>query len=152
LTLGSKETALRTRRLVLIVPLTATLAFAACGGSSSPSDSPSTSPSSGSGGSSGPAGGATAVKETEYKLNPTNATVTLKGATAAIEVSNDGKIVHALALEKAGPGGKDIESGNIQPGASKSLKLKLKPGTYEWYCPIDGHKKLGMVGKITVKG
>jgi hypothetical protein len=27
-----------------------------------------------------------------------------------------------------------------------------KNGTYEMYCPVDGHKALGMKGKLTVGG
>ncbi|MEA2255744.1 MAG: Copper binding protein plastocyanin/azurin family, partial [Solirubrobacteraceae bacterium] len=27
-----------------------------------------------------------------------------------------------------------------------------KKGTYEWYCPIDGHRGRGMEGKIAVAG
>jgi uncharacterized cupredoxin-like copper-binding protein len=41
----------------------------------------------------------------------------------------------------------------LQPGQSATLKVKLsKAGSYTWYCPIDNHKQMGMVGKITVKG
>ena len=39
----------------------------------------------------------------------------------------------------------------LQPGQSDTLKVKLnKPGSYEWYCPIDNHKQMGMKGEITV--
>ncbi len=143
---------MRTERLIAVAPIVAALALSACGGSNDSSGSGSAAAPSATSGSAASPAGAVSVKETEYKLNPADGTVTLKGGIATIEVSNDGKIVHSLALEKAGPGGKDVESKTIQPGASTTLKLKLKPGTYEWYCPIDGHKKLGMVGKITVKG
>jgi uncharacterized cupredoxin-like copper-binding protein len=29
--------------------------------------------------------------------------------------------------------------------------VNLKPGKYEFYCPIANHKALGMEGEITVK-
>ena len=36
---------------------------------------------------------------------------------------------------------------------SATLKVELnKPGTYEFYCPIDGHKQQGMKGQIKVAG
>jgi uncharacterized cupredoxin-like copper-binding protein len=40
---------------------------------------------------------------------------------------------------------------NIEPGKSATLKVDItKPGTYEFYCPIDGHKQQGMKGEIKV--
>jgi uncharacterized cupredoxin-like copper-binding protein len=27
----------------------------------------------------------------------------------------------------------------------------VKAGTYEYYCPVDGHKAAGMTGKLTVQ-
>jgi uncharacterized cupredoxin-like copper-binding protein len=37
-------------------------------------------------------------------------------------------------------------------GGSAKLTVDLnKPGTYEMYCPVDGHREMGMEGEITVK-
>jgi uncharacterized cupredoxin-like copper-binding protein len=30
------------------------------------------------------------------------------------------------------------------------VTVDLKPGTYEFYCPVDGHKAGGMKGELTV--
>ncbi len=35
-------------------------------------------------------------------------------------------------------------------GASKTLKLNLKPGTYTFYCSVPGHRQGGMEGTLTV--
>jgi heme/copper-type cytochrome/quinol oxidase subunit 2 len=41
----------------------------------------------------------------------------------------------------------------VEPGASATLEADLdKPGTYTWYCPLDGHRGKGMSGSITVGG
>jgi plastocyanin len=93
--------------------------------------------------------GATTVRvtETEFKLNPADPTIK-KSGRVTFEVVNKGKVAHSLEVE-----GKGIEKripGTIAPGASKKLTLTLKPGKYEWYCPVDGHKGLGMKGDITV--
>jgi plastocyanin len=39
----------------------------------------------------------------------------------------------------------------VQPGGTSKVTLKLKPGKYEYYCPVTGHKAAGMKGKLTVK-
>jgi plastocyanin len=35
-------------------------------------------------------------------------------------------------------------------GGSRSLELKLKPGTYTFYCSVPGHRQAGMEGTLTV--
>jgi plastocyanin len=69
--------------------------------------------------------------------------------TVRFIVTNDGSIPHAFEVEGAGI---ERETGTIQPGASDTLTLTLKPGTYEVYCPVgeDSHKKLGMESHIRV--
>jgi uncharacterized cupredoxin-like copper-binding protein len=94
-------------------------------------------------------GAAVQVKETEYKLNPSNLNVK-KSGSVTFKAVNNGKIAHSLEVE--GNGLEKRISGTIQPGSSKSLAVNLKPGKYEWYCPVDGHKALGMKGEITVAG
>jgi uncharacterized cupredoxin-like copper-binding protein len=101
---------------------------------------------SGSGGSSS-AGGSLTISETEYKLSPPSAQVD-KGGAVTIQVKNDGGTAHALEVE--GPSG-EVKTGTIAPGKTATLKADLtKPGSYEMYCPIDGHKAKGMEGEITV--
>jgi uncharacterized cupredoxin-like copper-binding protein len=36
-------------------------------------------------------------------------------------------------------------------GGKSTVTADLKPGTYEFYCPVDGHKAAGMKGTLTVK-
>ncbi|MFG2132989.1 cupredoxin domain-containing protein [Streptomyces sp. NPDC048751] len=60
---------------------------------------------------------------------------------------NKGKHEHALEVE--GPGGEN-RSKTLQPGQSTTLTVTLKSGSYDVYCPVDGHKDLGMKTKITV--
>ncbi|MGI8595103.1 MAG: cupredoxin domain-containing protein [Solirubrobacteraceae bacterium] len=90
-----------------------------------------------------------AVSETDYKLKPADPKVT-KAGVVEFEVSNDGDEVHSLEIE--GPSG-EAKTTDVQPGAQAKVKVDLsKPGTYEMYCPIDGHKGLGMRGEVTVTG
>src|SRR5512146_314493 len=65
-------------------------------------------------------------------------------------VANTGTIPHAFEIEGQGI---ERETAVIQPGASATLTLQLKPGSYEVYCPVgqDSHKKLGMDARLKVE-
>lgn len=86
------------------------------------------------------------VRETEYRIAPADPGIK-KAGTVKFEIRNTGKRTHALVVE--GPGGEQ-KSKPIAPGKSTTLTATLKPGSYQWYCPIDGHKRKGMKGKFTV--
>jgi uncharacterized cupredoxin-like copper-binding protein len=87
------------------------------------------------------------VKETEFALKPAEITLEKPG-TYLFKAVNSGGTVHALEVEGQGI---EEETEEIQPGQSAELKVKLKAGTYELYCPVDGHKEEGMEGKVIVK-
>jgi len=65
------------------------------------------------------------------------------------EVRNAGTVPHALEIE-----GRDLEKSTVEikPGATATLKLDLRAGSYEAYCPVGkgSHKMLGMVSHLTV--
>ena len=127
------------------VALAATLAFGGCGGGD---DNGGSSSKKSSAPASKPASSAAAVTEvaTDFKFDKPKATA--KSGTVSFTIKNDGGTTHALEVE--GPK-KEFESGNVSPGQSKTFKAKLGPGKYEFYCPVDGHKKLGMKGEVTLR-
>ena len=89
------------------------------------------------------------VRLSEWKVELSQQTI----ATGAVRfaVTNAGSIPHGFEVEGQGIE-KEIET--IQPGATDTLTLTLKPGTYEVYCPVgeDSHKKLGMETHLKVAG
>jgi uncharacterized cupredoxin-like copper-binding protein len=87
------------------------------------------------------------VKETEFELQPAEITLDKPG-TYVFKAVNSGDTVHALEVEGEGI---EEETEEIEPGQSAELKVKLEAGTYELYCPVDGHAEEGMEGKLTVK-
>jgi uncharacterized cupredoxin-like copper-binding protein len=120
---------------VALLALFAALALAACGSSSNQSAS------------SGQAGQAVAISETEFKLDPSSVQVDQAG-TVTFRVTNDGAIDHALEVEGNGV---EEKSATIKPGESAELTVDLsKDGSYEIYCPVDGHRDSGMEGTVTV--
>ena len=76
------------------------------------------------------------------------ASATAKAGKVAIESKNPSSIPHDIAVEGNGVNakGKVVQSG----GVSK-LTVTLKPGSYTFFCTVDGHRQAGMQGKLTVK-
>lgn len=121
------------RGVLILVPLT--LLLSACGGSSTTS------------GGGGQVLRTLQISEREYSLTPGNFTVSKPG-TYEFKVTNDGRTTHAFEIEGNGV---EEKTGHIDPGASATLRVELsKNGSYEIYCPIDGHRQQGMEGTLTV--
>jgi uncharacterized cupredoxin-like copper-binding protein len=88
------------------------------------------------------------IRESEFKLTPKRVHVAAGRVTFVLR--NVGRFPHALTVEHGGRGGHDVSSKTIRPGQSTSFTVRLKRGRYEIYCPVDGHKGMGMVGSLTV--
>ena len=91
------------------------------------------------------AGKKVAVVEIEYKIDLPK--TTFAPGSYSFEVANHGKIPHNLVV--AGPGGTE-RTQDISAGQSATLTVELKPGSYDFYCSIPGHKQQGMDQKVTV--
>jgi uncharacterized cupredoxin-like copper-binding protein len=86
--------------------------------------------------------------ESEYKIVLSRTSV--KAGTYTFVAVNKGKIAHSLAVNGPGVAHKRI-AGTIAPGSSKTITVTLRKGSYDVYCPVDGHKALGMDRKLTVQ-
>ena len=93
----------------------------------------------------GPELAALKVSETEFKIHVPAAQ--LRSGTYDIQVTNEGKVPHDLVVKGAGV---DKSTPEIAPGKEAALQVDLKPGEYELYCSIPGHKDAGMDTKLTV--
>ena len=83
--------------------------------------------------------------ETEFKIAlPKTA---IAAGSYSFDVKNDGKIDHDFVIKGNGV---DEKTPTIGAGESATLDVDLKPGTYDVYCSIPGHKQAGMDLKLTV--
>jgi uncharacterized cupredoxin-like copper-binding protein len=141
---------LSTRRFAALFAVGAAIAvpMVGCGGSSDDnSTSNAATPATTTGGVAAGAGGTVDLSATDFKFDPSDPTV--KSGNVTFNLKNDGQVTHSLEIEDVN--GQDVElEGDVSPGSSGTLTANLKPGTYEFYCPVDSHKEMGMTGEITV--
>jgi len=124
------------------------------GGGNTPSSSAATTTT---GSSSGGVIKTIVIKETEFELSPSSVTLSKPG-TYAFKAENKGSAQHSLEIDGKGVESKGGKAGearleqNLDPGQSGVLAVTFqKPGTYEMYCPIIGHKLAGMKGSVVVE-
>jgi uncharacterized cupredoxin-like copper-binding protein len=77
----------------------------------------------------------------------TQKTLKAKAGTIKFVLRNDSSLRHNLTIQ--GNGVTVGPSATIS-GGTTDLVATLKPGTYEFYCAIPGHKDAGMHGTLTV--
>jgi uncharacterized cupredoxin-like copper-binding protein len=136
-----------------LVAVAGLLALAGCGDDDDESAASSTSTEeeateAATTGGGGGGGESVSVSLKDYSIDPADPTV--EAGTVTFDVSNDGQVDHTIEVE--GPNGEDELEPVLAPGDSGSLEVDLsKPGTYEWYCPVDDHADQGMEGEITVQ-
>ena len=85
------------------------------------------------------------VRLTEYKIEMP---LQLRAGRTVFKVTNVGGMFHRFEVEGGGIE-KEVEPG-LDAGQTKLLELDLKPGLYEVYCPVHGHKKAGMSLRLKV--
>jgi len=104
---------------------------------------------SSAGSGSPPAGGSpVSVQLTEYRVTP--ASITLDAGSYTFTATNAGTIGHALVVSGNGI---DAHTPDLAyaPGHKEGFTVTLKPGTYQYFCPIDGHRGLGMQGTLVIR-
>jgi uncharacterized cupredoxin-like copper-binding protein len=127
------------RFLIPIAAVCGALAVAGCGSGNG---------DTGSAGTTGGGGGQeVSVSATEFSFDPGTIQIDAPG-TYTFTLSNDGSTEHALEIEGQGL---EQELEEVAPGSSGQLTVTFsKTGTYEFYCPVAGHRDQGMEGELTV--
>jgi uncharacterized cupredoxin-like copper-binding protein len=76
------------------------------------------------------------------------ADATATAGSVTIQSKNPQPTDHNIAIDGNGV---DQKGNVVQSGGVSKLTVDLKPGTYSFYCSVDGHRAAGMEGKLTVK-
>ena len=65
-----------------------------------------------------------------------------------INSPNESSVDHNIAVEGNGV---DEIGPVVKDGGTSTVKVDLRPGEYEFYCSVEGHREAGMAGKLTVE-
>jgi plastocyanin len=71
-----------------------------------------------------------------------------KPGKVTIVMDNPSSLPHAVEIEGNGV---EAKGATVMKGGVSKATANVKPGDYEYYCPVDGHKAGGMEGTLTVK-
>ena len=136
-------------RWTALIAAVAVLALAGCGGDNKESTAKSTSTPAATDTPASSGGGGQTVKlsadPSALKFNTTK--LTAKAGKVTLSMANPSGIPHAVAVEGNGV---DKDGNTVNKGGTSTVTADLKAGTYEFYCPVDGHKAAGMKGTLTV--
>jgi plastocyanin len=92
----------------------------------------------------------------ELEANPqgqlayTTSKATATAGALTVSMKNVSGVTHNLALQ-SGTSGPVLGATPLEPKGTASFAVKLKPGTYTYFCQAPGHRAAGMYGTLTVK-
>jgi plastocyanin len=140
--------------LAVAIPLAAGVLIAGCGSSSKSSSTttaatPAPTNTAATGGTAAPGGGSTVklTADPSGALKFDKSKLTAKAGTVTIDMTNPSSLQHGIAVEGNGV---DEDGKFVGQGGTSTVTVKLKPGKYTFYCPVDSHRQAGMQGTLTV--
>lgn len=136
-------------RRILTALVLASALLAGCGGDDNEQPAATAeatqAPASGGGGGGGEAVKVSSAADGSLKFDQPD--LSAKAGKVTFTYNNPSGVPHAFEVEGNGVEGKT----DTITKSDASVTVDLKPGTYEFYCPVDGHKAAGMEGTLTVK-
>jgi plastocyanin len=141
--------------LVVLVPL----ALAACGGGDDDDDTTTaqttTETTTQAGGGGGTGGGGGGGETISLSADPSGGfafeqtSLTAQAGKDTIDFDNPAPIAHDVCVEDSS--GDELGCSDEVSEGKTSLTVDLQPGTYTYFCSVDGHRAGGMEGTLTVK-
>ncbi|MEX0817147.1 MAG: cupredoxin domain-containing protein [Gaiellales bacterium] len=127
--------------IACVLLVAAALSLAACGSDDSTDEGATTAAASSS--------DVVEISATEFAFDPPTLQLDQAGEYT-FRLTNDGGALHALEIEGAGI--EEAATDSIGPGETAEVTVELQEGEYEIYCPVDGHRDMGMEGTLVVGG
>ncbi len=102
-----------------------------------------------SSGTSSASGALSLEANSEGQLKFSTTSLIAKAGKVSIDFTNMSPLAHNMTIESSAH--KILGATPTFQGATKTLTLDLKPGTYKFFCAVPGHRMAGMEGTLTVK-
>ncbi len=138
------------RRTLIALALAAAV-FAGCGGDDDEPESAATPAATAESTPADSGGGETlafsAPEDGSLKFDQ-GGDVTAKAGKVTVTFDNPSSVPHAVEIEGNGV---ESKTETVTGGEAPPVEVDLKPGTYEFYCPVGGHEEAGMKGTLTVE-
>jgi plastocyanin len=140
-----------TKLLALIATLAlAAFGLAACGGGDDETTTSAPETTTTAAGGGGGAGGTIQfAADPSGALAYTETEVSGPAGDDTIEFTNDSSTTHDVVIEDSS--GNQLAATDQIAGSSTSTNATLDPGTYTFFCSVDGHRDAGMEGTLTIK-
>jgi plastocyanin len=74
--------------------------------------------------------------------------MTVLAGKVRLRLRNHSSVPHAIAIEGHGV---DKKGRTVGKDGISRVTVRLKPGRYTFYCPVDGHRAAGMKGVLVVR-
>jgi uncharacterized cupredoxin-like copper-binding protein len=84
----------------------------------------------------------------KLQFHPNRLSARAGSVTIVMSNPKSSGMMHSVAVEGHGV---DKDGKTVKPGGTSRVTATLKKGSYEFYCPFDGHKQAGMTGTVTVR-
>jgi plastocyanin len=86
--------------------------------------------------------------DAQGKLKYNKTRLTARPGKVTLIMANPSSLPHAVSVE-----GKRVDKAGkiVTKNGTSRVTATLKKGTYTFYCPVDGHRKAGMQGKLVVR-
>jgi uncharacterized cupredoxin-like copper-binding protein len=130
-------------------------AVAGCGGgddnnatTSTPTSTTQATTTTPSGGGGGAGSNLTISADPSGALKFNKSALSGKSGRVTIKMDNPSPVEHAVSIKGNGV---DAGGSTVGKGGVSTATANLKPGKYEFFCPVDGHEQAGMKGTLTVK-
>ncbi|HSK48935.1 MAG TPA: plastocyanin/azurin family copper-binding protein [Solirubrobacterales bacterium] len=137
---------------LLAVMILASFGLVACGGGDdSDTTGGTTAETTTEGGDNGGGSdsGTLAIAAADSGLAYASDTASSSPGKVTVEFDNPQPIAHDVAFEDES--GETIGQTEIITDASDSTVVDFKPGSYQFYCTVPGHREAGMEGELTVE-
>jgi uncharacterized cupredoxin-like copper-binding protein len=90
----------------------------------------------------------TADPQGAFRFNTTRLSAHAGKVTVVMSNPSTTGLTHGIAVQGRGV---DKDGPRVAAGGTSRVTVTLKKGTYTFYCPVDGHRGLGMHGTIVVR-